>query len=171
MSIETVTFRIGTYLFGVPIFLAKEVSRIEQEKDLVRVPGSSPMFMGLLNLRGQVVTVLNPSYWFSSPEKDYIHVSGYLELLIFKSREDVEKSGVQVSLSDYALLKDLVALPVSSVGEIIELEEEMIRPLPVTSHQIQSEILQGIVSIDNETLYLFNFKSWLEIIMSKRYNT
>ena len=57
MKEETVlTFYLGDTLFGIPIAAVKEVQR---RAEYTVVPGAPPHCIGLLNLRGQVVTLFD----------------------------------------------------------------------------------------------------------------
>jgi len=53
-----VVFRVGDVLCGLGIEHIHEVSR---KSDITRVPGAPPEVRGVINLRGQIVTVLDPA--------------------------------------------------------------------------------------------------------------
>lgn len=51
-----VCFGLGAQLYGLPIGRVQEVLR---PTDIERVPGTAPVVLGVINLRGNVVTVLD----------------------------------------------------------------------------------------------------------------
>ena len=56
-AIQLVTFRVGDIVLGIDIAKVQEINR---HLDVTRVPDASPMIHGVVNLRGDVVTVLDP---------------------------------------------------------------------------------------------------------------
>lgn len=56
-SIQLVTFVVGDIVLGIDIARVQEINR---HLDVTRVPGASPMIHGVVNLRGDVVTVIDP---------------------------------------------------------------------------------------------------------------
>ncbi len=56
-SIQLVTFTVGDIVLGIDIARVQEINR---HLDVTRVPGASPMIHGVVNLRGDVVTVIDP---------------------------------------------------------------------------------------------------------------
>lgn len=57
-SFEICTFRAGSLLFGVEVARVQEVLRSLR---IVRVPLAPPAIRGLINLRGQIITVIDLS--------------------------------------------------------------------------------------------------------------
>ncbi len=67
-DMQIVTFTVGDISLGIDIAFVQEINR---HMDVTRVPGASPMIHGVVNLRGDVVTVLDPHRIFNiSPKKD-----------------------------------------------------------------------------------------------------
>lgn len=56
-TIQLVTFVVGDIVLGIDIARVQEINR---HLDVTRVPGASPMIHGVVNLRGDVVTVIDP---------------------------------------------------------------------------------------------------------------
>lgn len=63
-TIQLVTFVVGDVVLGVEIGNVQEINR---HLDVTQVPEVSPMIHGVVNLRGDVVTVLNPHKIFGLP--------------------------------------------------------------------------------------------------------
>jgi purine-binding chemotaxis protein CheW len=77
---QLATFRIGHEIFGVDLLLAKEISKIH---DITEVPESPDFVFGLMNLRGQIVTVIKPSVLMETAVSE---LSNDSRLLILKTR-------------------------------------------------------------------------------------
>ncbi len=62
--VQLVTFRVNEVVLGVDIAYVQEINR---HLEVTRVPGASAMIHGVVNLRGEVVTVLDPHRIFGLP--------------------------------------------------------------------------------------------------------
>jgi chemotaxis signal transduction protein len=60
-------FRLGHRTFGIPLDQVREVARVERVHP---VPLAPPHVMGLLNLRGQVLTLLHTAGLLGDPARD-----------------------------------------------------------------------------------------------------
>lgn len=56
-QIQLATFEVGKVTMAIDISRVQEINRL---MDVTPVPGASPMIHGVVNLRGDVVTVVNP---------------------------------------------------------------------------------------------------------------
>lgn len=56
-TVQLVTFTVGDIVLGLNIDHVQEINR---HLDITKIPGASPMIHGVVNLRGDVVTVLDP---------------------------------------------------------------------------------------------------------------
>ncbi|MEM1226937.1 MAG: chemotaxis protein CheW [Planctomycetota bacterium] len=64
-SIQLVTFRVHDVMLAIDIEHVQEINRL---MDVTPVPEASSMIHGVVNLRGDVVTVINPHRVFDLPE-------------------------------------------------------------------------------------------------------
>ncbi|MEM6688040.1 MAG: chemotaxis protein CheW [Planctomycetota bacterium] len=62
---QLVTFAVGDIILGVDIGHVQEINR---STDITEVPGAPKQYHGVVNLRGDVVTILNPHHIFNIPE-------------------------------------------------------------------------------------------------------
>jgi purine-binding chemotaxis protein CheW len=63
---QLVKFHIADEVFGIEI---KQIFKILKPQEIFKVPNTPPFIEGLLNLRGQVLTVFNLRKRFNMPEK------------------------------------------------------------------------------------------------------
>ncbi|PMP63127.1 MAG: chemotaxis protein CheW, partial [Caldimicrobium thiodismutans] len=55
-TIPVVTFYLEDFLFGI---YAEKVMEINKDLDITPVPLSAPYILGIMNLRGQIITVID----------------------------------------------------------------------------------------------------------------
>jgi purine-binding chemotaxis protein CheW len=64
---QWVTFHLGDEIYGIDVLQVQEVLRITE---ISPVPGSPDYVLGIINLRGNVVTVIDARHRFGLPPKD-----------------------------------------------------------------------------------------------------
>jgi purine-binding chemotaxis protein CheW len=111
-QIQLVTFRVGTIHLGIDIDFVQEINRL---MEVTPVPEASPHIHGVVNLRGDVVTVLDAHQIFDLPKPDSM-VGG--RNLILKM--DGERLGVLVDdVSDILTVsRNQLATRPSNVREV-----------------------------------------------------
>lgn len=65
--LQLVTFKVGAVILAIDIAHVQEINR---NCDITDVPGAIETFHGVINLRGEVVTVLNPYEIFGIAKSD-----------------------------------------------------------------------------------------------------
>jgi len=63
---QWVTFRLGDELYGIDVLQVQEVLKITE---IAQVPGAPEFILGIINLRGNVVTVVDARVRFGLPPK------------------------------------------------------------------------------------------------------
>lgn len=126
-----VCFELGTQVFGLPILQVQEVLaqvRIEP------VPGAAPMVLGVINLRGNVVTVIDLRLRLGHP--------------------------VQVCAQPFVVIVDYkgepVGLRVDRIADVRKIAEGAIKPPPLAGAGAQAAQVRGIVSRGAEMLTLLD---------------
>ena len=82
-DMQLVTFAVGDTVLGVSI---EHVQEINRSLDVTRVPGAAHKFHGVINLRGDVVTVLDPHYIFGLESEQELNRRRNLILNIAEER-------------------------------------------------------------------------------------
>jgi purine-binding chemotaxis protein CheW len=70
--IQIVNFRLGDEEFGVDITSVREITRVT---DITRIPESSSFIQGVMNLRGQVIAVIDLARQFGVPPREELSPS------------------------------------------------------------------------------------------------
>ena len=134
-----VTAMIDGQLFGLPIVRVQDVFIPER---LTRVPLAPLEIVGVLNLRGRIVTLIDLRRRFSLGER--------------KEGQDVMAIGVESRGESYGLLID-------RVGEVVELEGVAREPNPVNLDQRLAQMSSGIYRLDDQLLVVVDVDRVLDI--------
>ncbi len=149
-TLQWVTFQLGGELYGVNVLQVQEVLKYTE---ITPVPGAPHYVLGIINLRGNVVTVIDSRIRFGLEVKEPDGASR----IIF-----VEVKG------------HIVGMLVDSVAEVVSMPRSSIE----TSHNINNEdsdnakYIQGVYSTDKSILILveveklFNDEEWSEAVSS-----
>lgn len=139
MSVKDyVTVRVGGQLFGLE---ALSVQDIFYPRNITPVPLAAPEILGVLNLRGRIVTAVCARKRLSVPERQ-------------AGDPEPKAVGIEIGGDNYGLVVD-------QVEEVVKLDSDhMIAPpnnLPVR----WAEIIQGVFRLPGELLVVFDAKRLL----------
>lgn len=127
-----VTFRLAEEIYGVNVMQVQEVLRMT---DVAPVPGAPHFVMGIVNLRGNVVTVLDTR-----------------KLLHLDSGEITDNSRIMI----IETRKMTVGLLVDSVAEVANISASEIDPPPTVGKEDTSRYIQGVYSTEDQILILID---------------
>ena len=134
---QLVGFEIGQEQFGVNILSVQEIIR---SAPVTNVP-NSPMFVeGVINLRGDIVPVIDLRK----------------RLNLFQDEENV------VELKNWILILNIgdrvIGFIVDSVTEVLKIEEESIEPPPdIIIAGLENQYIQGVCNINDALLIILEF--------------
>ncbi len=131
-DVQLVTFSVGEICFGIDIAYVQEINR---HLDVTKVPESSPMIHGVVNLRGDVVTVFDPHYIFGLGAKSDISMCRNLVLNI-----DGERFGVLVD----------------RVSDILTIQESELSRRPSNVSQVDSQFIDSVYLRSNEIVVVLD---------------
>ena len=127
-----VTFRLADESYGINVMQVQEVLRMT---DVAPVPGAPHYVMGIINLRGNVVTVLDTR-----------------KLLDLSTSDITDTSRIMIIESG----KVTVGLLVDSVAEVVNIASSDIDPPPSVGNDEGSRYIQGIYSSEQQILILID---------------
>lgn len=136
---QWVTFSLGDETYGIMVMQVQEVLKIP---DIAPVPGAADYVVGIINLRGNVVTVVDTRHRFGLPPKE----------LDDASRIVVIEVGNQI-----------LGILVDSVAEVVELKSSMIESAPNVGNDESSKYIQGVTSQDGRLLILVDLEKFLDV--------
>ncbi len=135
--IQWVTFRLAEESYGIAVMQVQEVLRVTE---ITPVPGAPDYVLGIINLRGNVVTVLDTRKRFGLPANEMDDAS---RIIIIESGEQV------------------VGLLVDSVAEVVYLRAAEIESSPNVGNEESSRYIQGVHSQDGQLLILVDVNKLL----------
>jgi len=133
-----VCFELDEQMYGLPINVVQEVLA---DAVIEPVPGTTPMVLGVINLRGNVVTVLDLRRRFGFLPKD-------------------DSPGNRVVVVDHG--SESLGLAVDRVADVRKLADSAIKPVPDTGAETASAGIHGIVSREGQLLTLLDVKTLLQ---------
>jgi purine-binding chemotaxis protein CheW len=151
------SFYIGDNLFGVDVRLIREINR---SLDITPVDGAPPFVRGLLNLRGQIVTVIDVRRRMSLPGD--AEKSEGCRCVVLKTNEELAGKQGEDEAADLTS-RDLTALFVDSIGDMIAFDDNDIERSPANMGEVEGRFIQGIVKLENELLIVLKVTELLQI--------
>ena len=145
--IQLVTFRLKDETYGINVMQVQEVLRITE---IAPVPGAPGYVLGIINLRGNVVTVIDTRTRFGLPTSEVDDAS---RIVIIESEQQV------------------VGILVDSVAEVVELRQSEIDQAPSVGNEESARYIQGVASRDDDLLIvvdlnkLLSEEEWSEMAM------
>jgi purine-binding chemotaxis protein CheW len=120
--LEIIQFRMASETYGVESAFVREVYPL---RDFTPLPGAPPFVVGIVNVRGQIISVVDLKKFFNLPEKGL----GDLNKVIILRDDRME----------FGILADAIL----GVGQI---SLDAIRPLPMTVSEIGTEYMRGVTA-------------------------
>ncbi|MFN3238650.1 MAG: chemotaxis protein CheW [Pseudomonadales bacterium] len=135
--LQWVTFRLSGETYGVNVMQVQEVLRYTE---IAPVPGAPDYVLGIINLRGNVVTVIDTRNRFSLEDDE---VTDATRIVIVEADEHV------------------VGLLVDSVAEVVYLRQSEIENPPNAGHDDSARFIQGVCNKNDELLILVELEKIL----------
>ncbi len=127
---QWVTFNLDQEMYGINVMNVQEVLPCAE---IAPVPGAPPFVLGIINLRGNVVTVIDTRMRFGLP-----------------TMEDMSKTRVVVIEAN----DQVAGILVDSVSEVIGVRGSEIDTAPSVGNDDSSRYIYGVVSRENVLLIL-----------------
>lgn len=135
--VQWVTFRLDEEIYGINVMQVQEVLRVSE---IAPVPGAPEYVLGIINLRGNVVTVIDTR-----------------ERLGLSSKEVDDSTRIVIIEAD----KQVVGILVDSVAEVVDLRMSEVESAPNVGNDESSKYIQGVASRDDELLILVDLNKLL----------
>ena len=133
---QYLTFLLGGEEYGVNILKVKEIRGWEEPTLL---PNTADFILGVINLRGMVVPVVDLRKRFGMPEKEY------------------DKTTVVVIVKvNFSGRDRTIGMVVDAVSEVYNINEEMIMPAPDLGGSINDEYVKGLATIEEKMIILLD---------------
>lgn len=151
MSKSYITVTLGEYLFGIDVSLIREVNR---SVDMTPVALAPEMIRGLMNLRGQIITVIDPGVCLGFQVSKIENTS---RCVVLKTIEE----GSSLSIHD------ILGILVDNVGDIIPVEDTDLQPPPPNLSELNSQYIQYVVKLDQDLLIILDMAKVLDPVCQR----
>jgi purine-binding chemotaxis protein CheW len=135
--IQFVTFVLMDEVYGINVMQVQEVLRVTE---IAPVPGAPSYVLGIINLRGNVVTVIDTRKRFGLPSTELDDSS---RIIVIESENQV------------------VGILVDAVAEVVELQEGDIDAAPNVGTEDSSRYIQGVATREDGLLILVDLNKLL----------
>ena len=128
--LQWVTFKLDNETYGINVMRVQEVLRYTE---IAPVPGAPSYVLGIINLRGNVVTVIDTRQRFGLMNAE---ISDNTRIVIIEAD------------------KQVVGIMVDSVAEVVYLRQSEIETAPNVGNEESVKFIQGVCNKNNELLIL-----------------
>ena len=135
--LQWVTFRLENEIYGVNVMQVKEVLRYTE---VAPVPGAPGYVLGIIHLRGTVVTVIDTCQRFGLPSGE---ITDATRIMILEVEGHV------------------IGILVDAVSEVVYLRQSEIEPSPNVGNDESSKFIQGVCHKNDILLILVDLDKLL----------
>jgi len=135
--LQWVTFKLETETYGINVMQVQEVLRYTE---IAPVPGAPSYVLGIINLRGNVVTVIDTRLRFGLEPNE---ISDNTRIVIIEAE------------------KQVIGILVDSVAEVVYLKASEIDDAPNVGNDDSAKFIQGVSNRDGELLILVDLDQLL----------
>lgn len=135
--LQYVTFRLDEETYGINVMQIQEVLRYTE---IAPVPGAPDYVLGIINLRGNVVTVIDTRRRFGLSDAD---ITDHTRIVVLEIEGQV------------------VGVLVDSVAEVVYLRQSEIETAPNVGNEESARFITGVCNKNGELIILVEFEKML----------
>ena len=135
--LQWVTFQLEEETYGINVMQVREVLRYSE---IAPVPGAPDYVLGIINLRGNVVTVIDTRSRFGLMQGE---ITDNTRIIVIESERQV------------------IGILVDSVAEVVYLRSSEIDTTPSVGTDESAKFIQGVSNRDGKLLILFDLNKLL----------
>ncbi len=129
---QLISFEVGEEEYGLEILRVKEVIRIRQ---ITRLPGSPSFVKGIINLRGDVIPIIDLRDKFGLEEQEY---TGSTRVIVA------------------AVDGKLVGMVVDAVSQVVRLPADQVDPPPPIAGGLSARFVKGVGKLEDRLIILLD---------------
>ena len=135
--LQLVGFTLGEEDFGVDILSVQEINRVTE---ITKIPSTPDFVKGVINLRGNVIPVIDLRNRLGMPEKEH----------------DKQTRIIVADVDDRT-----VGLVVDAVSEVIRMDSKLVEPPPelIGATDEKGKYIKGVGKLDDKLLMLLDINS------------
>lgn len=135
--LQYVTFRLAEETYGLNVMQIQEVLRYTE---IAPVPGAPDYVLGIINLRGNVVTVIDTRRRFGLPDGE---ITDSTRIVVLEAEEQV------------------IGIMVDAVAEVIYIRQSEIESAPNVGNEESARFIHGVCNREGELVILVAFEKML----------
>ena len=135
--LQWVTFRLEDETYGINVMQVQEVLRYSE---IAPVPGAPSYVLGIINLRGNVVTVIDTRSRFGLPASD---ITDNTRIVVIEVDSQV------------------LGILVDAVAEVVYLRQSEIETTPNVGNDESAKFIQGVCHKNDELLILVDLEKMM----------
>ncbi len=139
---QYLTFRLGNETYGLNILRVKE---IRGWVPVTTIPQSPPHVLGMLNLRGAVVPIVDLRRRFDLASAEFTPVTVVIVLSLHSPQGGTRECGVVVD----------------SVSDVVDLDPTTIKPAPALNGHSLANYILGVAESDDRMVMLMDIEGLL----------
>lgn len=136
-QMQYVTFTLEDEIYGINVMQVQEVLR---EVEVAPVPGAPHYVTGIINLRGNVVSVIDARTRFGLQQRESTSLT---RIIVIEAQQQI------------------IGILVDSVAEVVDIEMSEIETAPNVGNEDTSRYIDGVVSRDGKLLILVDLNKLL----------
>lgn len=140
---KVLVFCLGGETYGIDILSVKE---IRGWSAVTRIPKSLPHVLGVLNLRGAIVPIIDLRLRFALDSAEFLSTTVIIVLSLHTEAGHRE-----------------CGIVVDSVSDVVDVPEESVKPPPALNTSRDGAFLSGLATVDERMLILLNVE---ELVLS-----
>jgi purine-binding chemotaxis protein CheW len=135
-SYQVLTFVLGNETYGVDILRVQE---IRGWSAVTKIPNAPPHVLGVLNLRGSIVPIVDLRKRFNLEQAEYTTVT---VIIVLSVRSETGRR-------DFGLVVD-------GVSDVVDVQVASVRPTPDLGSRAATEHIQGLVPLSERMVVLLD---------------
>jgi purine-binding chemotaxis protein CheW len=135
---QVLTFRLGTESYGIDIL---QVQEIRGWAPVTHIPQSAPHVLGVLNLRGSIVPIIDLRVRLGLPAE-------FTPLTVV----------IVISIRSHSGTREC-GLVVDSVADVVDLDEGSLKEPPSLSGGNDADYVNGLATLDDRMLILLDLEA------------
>ena len=133
-----IEFSLGAEDYAIPLLMVREVISVP---DTTPIPKSPSHFLGIMNLRGQVISVVD-----------------LRKKLKVEARQDKEEAVIIVDIGGMN-----IGVVVDSINKVLAFSSEDVSEMPEVEHQVNTHFIFGVYKKENSLTVLLDIAKVLDL--------
>ena len=156
MERQYATFYLGDARFGIDILMVREINRHLEITPTEKTP---KYVRGLLNLRGQIVTVIDLGVRLGLGARE---IGPESRCLVLKTSADIAVHR-RAGLLDDDTAPDVIGLLIDRVGDMVTVSENELDPAPANISGVEGRFLANVIKLDGGLIVALRAREVLDV--------